>query len=511
MATVTLRQSSGNTESRLDNIYISPVPLTNSDLDNNFNGLNNDIDRRIFSANAEMVTANVSDSLIVSGLSTVSDFTTNTISLNSISSTLHKSSGSITSVFVYDTRKDSDGGSWVNKCKCTSWYNETLSGKWLGAFASEAAARTGGGTTNDYFQRTSDGKFYSLNASSGITEVFRGNKRDFPRIAGIVCESNSVTIYDLTEANNPMWMRFNSTITYGVLNYPSTTSTIRQVFAVNGNLYVTKSHSTNGNGSLVKINFIKDKAFQYGCSTLSSICRGTYLSRLSERNSTVQYNGVDYLIPTSTTWNPTNVTGFIDPKSNKMFNEELPEPTIVVTGIASGVFVINGSNYSYWNLTSYSLSNDINTTSPIINSNYLLVSANGEWFYSPNPYALTTGFVPTRITTSNGFEWARSIISDATSKDRSNILTANSNILFNHIINETDLSKGLTTKITKDYNTGWTCGDIKRVYLANTISGNVTSTLVDVSYKSVSANIVGTLVTTNVEENCSLVGYSGFS
>lgn len=122
---------------------------------------------------------------------------------------LHRSPNAVTAMFVYDTSKDSDGGAWTEKCQHTSWYNEAINGKWLGAQASEAAARAvSGATTGDYFQLTTDGKFYKLNATSGTTEVFRGNKRDFPRLAGIVAEAGNVNIYDLTEPGRPMWMRF---------------------------------------------------------------------------------------------------------------------------------------------------------------------------------------------------------------------------------------------------------------------------------------------------------------
>ena len=31
-----------------------------------------------------------------------------------------------TDIFVYDTRKDSDGGAWRKRTQHTSWYNETL-------------------------------------------------------------------------------------------------------------------------------------------------------------------------------------------------------------------------------------------------------------------------------------------------------------------------------------------------------------------------------------------------
>ena len=33
-------------------------------------------------------------------------------------------SGDGTSIFVYDTRKDSDGGAWRKRTQNTSWYNE---------------------------------------------------------------------------------------------------------------------------------------------------------------------------------------------------------------------------------------------------------------------------------------------------------------------------------------------------------------------------------------------------
>ena len=34
---------------------------------------------------------------------------------------LHRSPNAITSMFIYDTSKDSDGGAWTEKCQNTSW------------------------------------------------------------------------------------------------------------------------------------------------------------------------------------------------------------------------------------------------------------------------------------------------------------------------------------------------------------------------------------------------------
>ena len=59
---------------------------------------------------------------------------------------LHRSPNAVTSMFVYDTSKDSDGGAWTEKCQHTSWYNESISGKWLGPRPSELEARYEGAT-----------------------------------------------------------------------------------------------------------------------------------------------------------------------------------------------------------------------------------------------------------------------------------------------------------------------------------------------------------------------------
>jgi len=78
--------------------------------------------------------------------------------------------GQITStavdVFVYDTRKDSDGGAWRKRCQHTSWYNEEPS-------------------------------------------ATRGTRKEFPALAIIVLELQQLFIYDGDDPNCSMWMRFD--------------------------------------------------------------------------------------------------------------------------------------------------------------------------------------------------------------------------------------------------------------------------------------------------------------
>jgi hypothetical protein len=83
---------------------------------------------------------------------------------------LHRSPNAVTAMFLYDTSKDSDGGAWTEKCQHTSWFNEAVTGKWLGAQRTEADARYEGATLGS--ELLVNGSFdtdTSWTKSSGIT------------------------------------------------------------------------------------------------------------------------------------------------------------------------------------------------------------------------------------------------------------------------------------------------------------------------------------------------------
>ena len=75
--------------------------------------------------------------------------------------------GNAVDVFIYDTSNDSDGGAWRKRTQATSWYNETL------------------------------------NTST------RGSRKEFPSVAVIVAEADTLTIYDGDTPDLDMWMVFN--------------------------------------------------------------------------------------------------------------------------------------------------------------------------------------------------------------------------------------------------------------------------------------------------------------
>ena len=93
---------------------------------------------------------------------------TGNLRISSIAAISSSISDTAVDVFVYDTRKDSDGGAWRKRTQHTSWYNETL------------------------------------NTST------RGSRKEFPAVAVIVAEQNFIRIYDGDDPDLPMWMVFNT-------------------------------------------------------------------------------------------------------------------------------------------------------------------------------------------------------------------------------------------------------------------------------------------------------------
>ena len=133
-----------------------------------------------------------------------------TSSIAGISSTI---SDTAVDVFVYDTRKDSDGGAWRKRTQNTTWYNETL------------------------------------NTST------RGSRKEFPAVAVLVAETDKLTIYDGDDPDLPMWMVFNAGNANGNNMIGRTNENNTSISILNGLMCVGR----NAFG-LHMINFITDKA-----------------------------------------------------------------------------------------------------------------------------------------------------------------------------------------------------------------------------------------------------------
>ena len=138
--------------------------------------------------------------------------------------------------FVYDTRKDSDGGAWRKRTQHTSWYNETLN------------------------------------------TATRGSRKEFPTVAVIVAESGTLTIYDGDDPSMPMWMVFNASI-----NHMIRVAAISSISMLNGELY----NGFTSYSDLTYISFLKDGARWITASTAYG---GWYKQGgISNRNETSVY------------------------------------------------------------------------------------------------------------------------------------------------------------------------------------------------------------------------------
>jgi len=138
-------------------------------------------------------------------------------------------------VFVYDTNKDSDGGAWRKRTQHTSWYNETLN------------------------------------------TATRGSRREFPSVAVIVAEDDTVTIYDGDDPDLPMWMVFNSDA-YTFIG--PNDRTVTSVKMLNGILCIGQIDSVS---FMSYVSFVDDSARAY--SSAPSEYRD-WLKPIADRNTT---------------------------------------------------------------------------------------------------------------------------------------------------------------------------------------------------------------------------------
>jgi hypothetical protein len=591
---------------------------------------------------------------------------------------LHRSPNAVTAMFIYDTSKDSDGGAWTEKCQHTSWWNEAINGKWLGALNSETEARymnavlsdervangdfssatgwsfsnitivdgaaslvaasaskqinqtitsvpngsvvlisytvrsveTGGafqvrfegvqgvnrgisspgtyaeyfvksgssllqltttGTNTfvgiidnisvrevttlvtqpgDYFQLTTDGAFYALSknllastatlatqtqflsagtytlssatASSGsvavsgaatashtaggsattftvatsgnvtftvtgsvltaqceagsvastyqangtarTVQVFRGNKRDFPRLAGIVGEPQHLAIYDLTELGCPMWMRFIGWAGSGALGFSNTHAVVRSLAAMQGQILVGHLNST-----LNTFDFARDDM------KISNTGAGWGLTsgrEIANRNKPTTYRmaGDDGYGLSSTSVAAIAMTVLqdapVDPATG------LRVPTIALA-LGSRVNLIkhNGSV----------VSNNLNSSFDAITLTPTLLSAgraDGTWYYAANPGALGASFALTTRTNTQAPGFGIGNTGKLVDMGRARLLrrsttSARAQIARAH---ESDPARSLIATVGNDHNTGWMPGDIRRTFLSDTGAGSVTGT-----------------------------------
>ena len=375
-----------------------------------------------------------------------------------------KTSDTATAIFVYDTRKDSDGGAWRHRTQNTSWYNE----------------------------------------HSGST---RGNRKKFPAVAVIVTEAYEIIIYDGDDPNLPMWMRFTipaytvgSNYAYtpvGVVYvnaYPHNSINLSCVHMLNGQLFVGANQGGNASQSFsagFEINFINEEMYEYlhYPTTAARNSKWRLGGNISQRNSTQQTN-----TPTSRYGDGIGISqnkylGWANDVDMKVFPDDpidpstgLPKPTIVVASTL-GINIMRGTGANPEMTVNASGSEEVDNIF-ITKLNKLAFLHHADWVY----------YYDTPTTNKNGSYWNSlggylGRFTDTTRNWEANGIPINvANDFTCHLedralghanglslvdINTTSLAGSsvgykMHCDIATDFNTGWQMGDVKRALLSST-------------------------------------------
>ena len=396
---------------------------------------NQDAEVRLYHDNSKKFET-TSSGAIVTGILTAStfsgnltgnvtgDLTGNLAGISSIATISSSISDTAVDVFVYDTRKDSDGGAWRKRTQHTSWYNETL------------------GTAT------------------------RGTRKEFPTVAVIVYGSGFINIYDGDDPDLPMWMTFDSNNFQNfVTNIPATLSML------NGVLVWGCKHTNSGfaQNNLVICNFISEKTerISYAGHTYSGTDRTGIVNRNVWNNSSTWIGNrpldlVNYYI--------NDVAMTVLPNAPIDSATGLPVPTIAVA-TDGGVSVIKDDG------TVVDITNGIGNTKVafIDGGNRLMVSRNTQT-------TVETGEIPTADIAASS--WRHTYYNDASvvatlGSDNAKKLAENTSVGGNSglsLINENLSSgtNGLVAYATTSYNTGYMHGDIKGAFLSDTDTTNAT-------------------------------------
>ena len=345
-------------------------------------------------------------------------------------------------VFVYDTRKDSDGGAWRKRTQYTSWYNETL------------------GTAT------------------------RGTRREFPSVAVIVVETAKVTIYDGDDPDLPMWMVFNQ----GVPKIFYTTATSASM--LNGKLVFGTNPDavTYWDGGIKVIDFISEFIRSY--SNSSSIYN--YNLNVSQRND--NYTGAQFSNANGILTNPNvnDVAMTVLPNAPIDDATGLPVPTIAVATdggvsvIKDDGIVVDIKRTSDDDVHHVDLDGDRVIMFMELGAIYVATIPSADQSGNPNSaWTVYGSYGGNTSGTDHPAIQAYGPGLDLVSMKDHTFATAgfnDSNDLYKGLSilseNVNSSGNGMVAWAHTDFNTGWMHGDIKGAFLSDTDTTNVTYTTV---------------------------------
>jgi len=361
-----------------------------------------------------------------------------------------KTSDTATDIFVYDTRKDSDGGAWRHRTQNTSWYNEGVS-------------------------------------------ATRGARKEFPAVAVIVAEQNFITIYDGDDPNLSTWMVFYTISPTGTsqgMGFPSQQGrpmvqlqgVDKVVHMLNG-ILVTGTKNEGSNYGQPIINFINEKVLRMDSQGGEG---GEWIGNIAQRNEALGYRHVtyDYVIKASQV---NDVSMTVLPNAPIDESTGLPIPTIAA-GTEGGLSIItdNGKVYDHTGFSPVSSTNmggdtvvvalgrasTVNflykTNLPSADESFDTHITAGSGNFYMNSNSGTTPLLRYLDDTVESFNQLDGTVYRGGSKGF--------DIITNTETVSSTVNNSLIAYIASNYNTGYMHGDIKGAFLADTDDTNITGT-----------------------------------
>ena len=297
-------------------------------------------------------------------------------------------SGAPNGIFIYDTKKDSDGGAWRKRTSHTSWYNEGPS-------------------------------------------PFRSSRKEFPSVAILMTYDDGFKILDADDPETPVWMDFpirsynqQSNWNRGIpmLGRVSFVSySVGDICALNGQIFITNQHTSGGSQPGWMVNMINEKCIDivnYGtggnqCFWVSSNISDRILPYSGEvpYRSTRYHTGDDLhtLSKSGITGKPgdNNGTGGWHKVVRMFINERpviddetgLPMPTILLNAYTAGLCTLDattdtnssGSTAYSWHEDRYDSHFHTHMSNLSSDGKILIIVRN-----NPSTNAVTTGYYETQ-------------------------------------------------------------------------------------------------------------------
>ena len=341
-------------------------------------------------------------------------------------------------IFVYDTRKDSDGGAWRHRTQHLSWYNE------------------------------------------GVSEL-RGARKEFPAVAVLVLESLKLTIYDGDDPNLPMWM-----VVTGANNNYAIETQATCTAALNGIVCI----GCGGNGhDFYYVNFLRDSAYEY-----SNGGHNRFADNIATRSSHTRNASVSSSVIISRKINDVAMTVLSDAPTDQITG--LPVPTIAIA-TNNGVSIIKNTDGTESNTVvdiRYNSSPDTQYVNFRESDNAIVMSMDSNAAYVHVIYDIPTSDISGShqyqkesiddefYRTGSSQDWNQEVFIFAQSPFGSSVRIAGDVISGNKGINVLAPNRNniatdtMVANITSSYNTGYMHGDNQVAYLADTDTTNVSGT-----------------------------------